>query len=58
MTVRLRISIDAASRPVDDPLVPEVRSQGIVVCSERPRAADNRQGQNVVIVGYAIPKGT
>jgi hypothetical protein len=55
--VPLRIAIDAAAGCVDDPLVFEVGRQSVVVCGKRPRAADNCQGENMMIIGRAAPGG-
>ena len=55
--VLLRIAVDIASGPVDDPFVSEVGGQGIVVCGEGAGAADDCESKHMRIVGRASSCG-
>jgi len=49
----LRIPVHAASWLVDDPFILEVGGERVVIRGQCARAADDCQGQNMVIVGCA-----
>ena len=49
----LRVAVDAAPWLVDDPFVPEVGSQGVVICGKGASAGDNGQSENMMIIGRA-----
>ena len=53
----LRVAVDAAPWLVDDPFVPEVGSQGVVICGKGASAGDNGQSENMMIIGRAAPGG-